>query len=249
MGKEFQEVQGVVDAQIVMHPKEDFAVEYAAARTVLEVEAAGRPIKVSDVIEKLSLIRRGNRTELAKPGSVLVASTEGKKKRFEIDGRLVDAQSAKALEVVVDISQGGATDDDIFGTKSRKKPGESWEMNRALAAQDLAKRTNVEARNLAGKVTLESVTHDPTGDILNLTWQVTGDARPLQLPAAITSLHGPFKATFSGKYPLDQSLGCHEGSLEMTFLVEGNGQARNGAQLSATGEMKRSITYKMMEIK
>ena len=97
-------MQADANGQVLMHTRDDFSVEYAGVRKVLEVEPAGRPTKVSDNIEKLVLIRRGTRAELAKRGSVLVASIQGKKKTFQIDGQTVDPESAKALELVVDIS-------------------------------------------------------------------------------------------------------------------------------------------------
>ena len=247
LGKGFEEMVIEADGQVQMHTKDEFSVEYFAAREVVAVERAGRPIRVSDVIEKLSLIRGANRMELAKPGSVLVASIEGKKKRFEIDGQPVGAESAKALEIVIDISRGGATDDDIFGTERRKKPGDSWDMNRAMAAYDLVVRSNVEARNLNGKVTLESVTQEKNGGILNITCHVTGDATLLELPPLVTSCHGPFKARFSGKYPVDVSLRCPETKSEMSVLFEGDGQARNGTPAHVTGVVQRSVGYRLLE--
>ncbi|HWY41336.1 MAG TPA: hypothetical protein VNX27_11130 [Chthoniobacterales bacterium] len=249
VGKNYQEMQADADGQVLMHTRDDFSVEYAGVRKVLEVEPAGRPTKVSDNIEKLLLIRSGRRTELAKPGAVIVASIQGKKKIFQVDGQAVDAESAKALELVVDISQGGPTDDDIFGTKSRKRPGETWDMNGVLAVRDLARRSNVDARNLSGKVAFESVTQDENGEILNIKCQVAGDAKPVELPALVTSFHGPFKATLFAKYPVDVSLSCPEGLLDMSFLFEGSGQTRTGAPIHVTGEMLRSVTYKLLVLK
>ena len=249
VGKNFQEMQADADGQILMHTRDEFSVEYAGLRKVLEVEATGRPTKVSDNVEKLVLIRRGTRTELAKPGAVLVASIQGKKKTFQIDGQAVDPESAKALELVVDISQGGPTDDDIFGTKSRKRPGDTWDLNGVLAVRDLAKRSNVEIRNLSGKVALESVAQDKNGEILNIKCDVAGDAKPIELPALVTSFHGPFKATLKAKYPVDVSLSCPEGSLEMSILLEGSGLTRAGAPVHVNGEILRSVSYKLSVLK
>lgn len=248
-GKSFQEMQADADGQVLMHTRDEFSVEYAGVRKVLEVEAAGRPTKVSDNVEKFVLIRRGTRTELAKPGAVIVASFQGKRKTFRIDGQAVDAQSAKALELVVDISRGGPTDDDIFGTKSRKKSGDTWDMSGILAARDLAKRSDVDARNLSGKVTFESVSQDENAEMLSIKWQVAGDARPVELPESVTSLHGPFKATLSAKYPVDVSLSSPEGSLDMSFLCEGSGQTRNGVPIHVTGEMLRTVSFKLLVLK
>ncbi|HST30360.1 MAG TPA: hypothetical protein VLK27_05915 [Chthoniobacterales bacterium] len=242
-------MQADAEGQILMHTKDEFSVEYAGVRKVLEVEPAGRPIKVSDTVEKLVQVRHGRRTELAKAGSVLVASIQGRKKSFQINGQAVDAEGAKALGVVADLSEGGATDDDIIGTKTRKRPGDTWAMNGALAFRDFAKRSNVEVRNVAGRATLESVARDESGEILNIKWQVTGDAKPIELPALVTSFHGPFKATFSGRYPVDVLLSCPEESMDMSFLFEGSGQTRNGAPIRVTGEMQRSVAYKMTQIK
>jgi hypothetical protein len=150
-GKSFEEILITSDAEVVQHTKDEFSVEYTVTRKVLEVERAGRPSKVQDTIQRLWVTRAGNRTELAPPGAILVATIEDKKKKFRIDDKTVSTETAKALKVVIDISTGGATDDDIFGTRTRKKVGDSWNMNTVAAAEDLQRRSDVELRNLSGK--------------------------------------------------------------------------------------------------
>ncbi len=222
--------------------KDAFEVEYAATRKVLEVEEAGRATKVSDVIEQLSVLRAGNRAELAQRGATLVAFVQGTKKIFEIDGRRVDDQTEKALKVVIDITTGGPSDDEIFGTKARKKVGESWSMNRSSAIEAYTRHQNIDVRDLAGEVTLESITHEPSGDVLKIVCHFKGDAR-LLLSSAITSSSGPFEATWSTKIPVDPSLARTEDSIAMNLQFQGKGGGP--VEATATATIKMSVIAKM----
>lgn len=239
-GKDSQDIQITSGFETVKSKKDEFSVEYAATRKVIEVEPAGRAIKVSDVIQQLIVIRGGNRTQLAKSGSVLVADRQGKSKRFEINGLSVDAQTFKALDLVVDLSKGGPTDDDVLGTKKRRKVGETWDIN-AAAAQDLANSDHIELRNVVGKVKLESVTNEPSiGDVLRISAHFTADARPT-VPAGITSFRGPSEARFSVRVPVDTSLRRPEESMNVAIEFEGSGY-QNGSPIDLRGSLKRSIT-------
>ena len=55
---------------------------------------------------------------------------------FEIEGAPASGKVSKALDLVVNITSGGPTDDDIFGTTERKKAGDSWPINKAVAITD-----------------------------------------------------------------------------------------------------------------
>jgi hypothetical protein len=243
-GTSFEEMLATSDANTVQHTKDEFAVEYAAIRKVLEVERAGRPTKVQDTIQRLLVTRGNNRMELAPAGAILVAAVEDKKKKFKIDDNMVTTQTAKALEIVINLSTGGATDDDIFGTRARKKVGDSWNMNAAAAVEEIRKRSDVELRNLSGKVKLESVSREASGDVLNITGSMNGDGR-LALPAIVLMFRGPFKASFSGKFPVDQALGRLEESMEMNLVFDASGSAPNGVPIRINGVFKRSATSKM----
>ncbi|MEY2484584.1 MAG: hypothetical protein QOH39_232 [Verrucomicrobiota bacterium] len=243
-GRILEDFQISLAHEPLQETKDDFEVEYAATRKVLEVDKAGRATKVSDIIEQLSVIRAGNHAELAQRGASLVAFVQGKKKIFEIDGQRVDDQTEKALKVVIDITTGGPSDDEVFGTRARKKLGESWNMNKILAVEDFAKRSNVELRNLAGEVRLESVTHESTGDVLKIVCHFKGDARPVSL-TTITSSRGPFEATWSTRVPVEPSLARTEDSIALSLQFQGKGGAPDHTQTSVAGTLRKSVICKM----
>ena len=236
------EMQFLSGADVMKEMKNDFSVEYEATRKVLAVEpAAGRPTKVRDTVAKAVVIRGKNRSDIAAKGAVLTASLENKKNKVEIDGRTVNPETAKLLEVVINLSRGGATDDEIFGTKGRKKPGDTWNINAVAAADDLARSDNIEMKKLAGEVKLDSVTHEASGDVLNITGHMAGDGR-IPLPANITSIRGPFEVTFSGKFPTDLSVSRLQESIEMSIIIDASGIAPNGSPITVIGMLKRSMS-------
>lgn len=222
--------------------KDDFTVEYIATRKILAVDEIGRATKISDVIERFSLVRDGRRTALAQPGAKLVAFVEGIKKNFEIDGQRVDEQTENALKVVIDITTGAASDDEVFGTNTRRKVGDSWAMNAPLAAQDMAKRANVEVQDISGEVSLASVTHESAGDALKFLCHFKGNARPSS-PDMISS-HGAFEATWSTVAPVDLSLPRTEDSVTMNFQFQAQVPGRDGGATSLAVTVRESLSAK-----
>jgi hypothetical protein len=116
--------------------KTEFTIEWESTGTVMEVDSSGRATKESHIIAKMNRIKGTAKEVLLTGGTKVVASVKGKEEVYEIDGKPASRELAEALGHVISLSDGGATDDDIFGTKERKKVGDSWSINEELALKD-----------------------------------------------------------------------------------------------------------------
>jgi hypothetical protein len=101
--------------------------------TVLAVNEKGKATKVKLEIEKLNEIKGDDRSELAPKGCVINGALAGAEEAFEMVGGDIVPDAENLLESLELFQKPNVpTDEDIFGTKDRKKVGDSWEGNSVL---------------------------------------------------------------------------------------------------------------------
>ncbi len=155
--------------------------------------------KTSLIVEKFTMTTNGATADAEPKGTVIHSSVVDRKDVHEIDGKAVDRTVAQALDMVVSLSHGAPTDDEILGTKDRKKKGDSWDVNagKARAAME-SSADGAEISNITGKTTLADV----TGDSLEITAHLTGSVKP-PLPPSVTVDQGSMEVDFAGAFPID----------------------------------------------
>ena len=97
------------------------------------------------------------------------------------------------------------SDDDVFGAKEPKSIGQSWPMNRSLAAQGLKDRgIEVLPDRMSGSVQLESIDKIGSLDCLRLRGEMTIDSiSSAGLPPGFTLDAGSLKSVLRGCVPLE----------------------------------------------
>jgi len=204
--------------------KEELKVELESVATILEVDAKGRSLKESHQIVKL--LEGTNQTPLLAAGTIVVASRSGKKAVFNIAGTSPPNAVINALVTVIDIASGGPTDDELFGTKERKKVGDSWPLDEALASREAKEKfagLGMSMESMKGMTTLQSVSHEGGTDVIHVASDVTA--------TMVSNSKGPFalvkgniKAYFSGAFPEDITKHVSKSGTKMTASFELSGQ-------------------------
>ena len=208
-----------MDGKVVEEQSKNFSVDFESDVKALEVDKNGEPSKVSLTVDKCILKQGGTEKPLLANGAVVSASVKGDKTVFEIAGQPVDAETAEALDLVVGLGRNRASDDEIFGTKERKKVGDHWAMNAELAAkdlQDVMKGSTVKKEDVAGTVTLDKVVKVGTTDCLQISAEMTvNNAMMPDMKVAQMKI----QAHFSGLFPIDFSKDIMEESDSITMSI------------------------------
>ena len=208
-----------VNGKVVEEQSKNFSVDFESDDKALEVDKNGEPSKVSLTVDKCILKQGGAEKPLLAKGAVVSASAKDDKKVFEIAGQPVDAETAEALDLVVGLGRNRASDDEIFGTKERKKVGDRWAMNAELAAQDLQdamKGSTVKKEDVAGTVTLDKVVKVGTTDCLQISAEMT--VNNVTMPDMEVA-QMKVQAHFSGLFPIDLSKDIMEESGSLTMSI------------------------------
>src|SRR5688572_8530382 len=188
--------------------------------TVLAVDAQGRPTKESHTIVKL--LEGAGKKPMLPAGTKVIASRPGRETVFEIAGKPATDAVAKALDLAVEITSGGPTDDEIFGTTERKKVGDRWPLNEALALKDANEKlvaSGLNVTSVKGTTTLQKVTKEGGVEVLHLLGNMTATASPAA-KGPFTSADTTMTITFTGAYPEDIAKSIRDESATMTMALK-----------------------------
>jgi hypothetical protein len=129
---------------------------------VLKVDKKGEPLE-----KKLTIERFVNEKDepLLKKGDAVIAKTVDGKTVFRMGGREPPGRAAEFLGDLVKTKTSTAADDDeVFGSKARRKVRESWKINAAALAKDL----KMKPADVSGTAKLEAVEKHDGDDCLRI---------------------------------------------------------------------------------
>ena len=225
--------------------KEERNIEMESTATVLAVDANGRPTKESHTIVKL--LQGDAKEPLLVAGTKVLATRSGRKRVFEIEGVPVMGAAAKALDLGVNITSGGPTDDEMFGTTERKKVGDSWPMNQTVAMKETNERLGAMGMGVAsikGTTALQKVTRDGDVNVLHFKSTLNATASPAG-KSPFTSADTTMDATFIEAVPEDMTRSLLEEGFTTTMTMKASRKPNpEGLVVQISMKAKRSITRK-----
>ena len=231
--------------QVVDQKDEEVTVELTASVTVLEVDERGRPARSKLNIDK-STVTRGTATgPLLPPGTEVVVSLNDNKDVYTVGGSPVAEDVGKALSVVYSLPKAKESDDDIFGTREKKKVGDAWQINAELAAlslKDVGLRVNKD--DIEGGAALKGVTKVGQAECLDVEAWLNIKSVDLQLPGGFNVVEGRIQAKLAGKFPTDKALGRLEEAEQFSMTLKATGKPDpNGPEVVLDiNNSKRSTT-------
>lgn len=224
------------------------AGELAGTVTVMEVDEYGRETKMRLIVSQceMSINEKKNEEHVLAKGSQVIAQVRGQKTVFVIDGKAAPSDIEKLLKLFIKLPLMQFTDDVAFGTKERKKIGDSWAIDNILTAKKFTNAgIKLKAENIKGSTKLVDVLIVDSIECLHLntTMEVTRAiphwARPYRFKESKLSV------TFSGEFPVDTTIGCLSEAQSETFVFEGEGMIhRHLPELMFYGKGVRSVQRK-----
>ena len=228
-GARFQRSSVSKDGQVLQDATDEYQVSLKALVEVLEVDSKGKPVRKSLTIDTLTKSQKGVESELLKPGTVVYTDgAQPKSSQIVVRGRTLEPEVREALDIVVTTHRPNSpSDDDIFGTADQKGIGESWSINRQLAAEDLSNNgLTLSAENLSGKVSLMAKDAVAGVDCLSVTGTFNADGvRPASLPPTVTVERAAMRGTFGGCFPLTEASLPNRQSMDMFIELSAKGDA------------------------
>ena len=134
-GQQFERMQIFAGGKQVDQKEEDIRFDIETVATALTVDALGRPTQYTLAIEKFVVSPAGGDTVTLERGTVISGRLEGQRVILAIGDAPLGGLAAKVIEWMFPVPTSSGTDDDVFGTRERKKVGDRWPIDaRAVRA-------------------------------------------------------------------------------------------------------------------
>jgi hypothetical protein len=208
----------------VLTETQGFNAEFGADGTAVELASDGKLIKEALTINYLRVHKDGNTRQPFPKGTVVVAAVENGHRVFRVAGQPVDKQFEELLDMLTEVSssQGGPSEDEIFGTAEPRKVGDSWSVNTAAAIKSLYEDTKIVAsqEDTHGVVTIEKKTACGNEDCLLISGRLDSDLITIEMDELKVD-SGESHLRFSETYPVDTAHRSVDRTYEMQMRVSG----------------------------
>jgi hypothetical protein len=226
-GSSEEAVETTVDGQTTPVKSEKYSVEIVVVCEVLAKATPEHGAKNKLIVEKMNMTQQDQTEKLLEAGTEVIEERISGATQFSVGGKPVAEKVAKAFAAVGFSMKdfGSANDDDIFGTKGRKKVGDSWPINSTAAANDFSKDVfPVKPENISGSTAVKELV--TVGNQKCLVISATMAMRDLLPPApqGLEAQPGEANAVFSGIFPVDVTkiYTQETGSLDLKVVYSGS---------------------------
>ena len=238
-------------------PEDGYGIHLEGTVEVLALDDIGEEAKVSVVVDKCTRTTSEGETELVAKGKVLVAEGKGKDTKFSLqDGGELTKDATDALDLVLSLDTNDKlTDDDLLGTKDRKKVGDSWPVTSENIAKD-SERVGVVVKpeDVAGSFRIDGVEKKDDVECLKLSGNLkvknlvtkADENEDDGLPEGFVVEGGSMEAKYAGLFPVDTSVGSLAESASMTFVthVKGKGAGGENDVVTVESRVQRAVDMK-----
>lgn len=240
----------LVGGEIKEKKDEILEVHLEAIATVLGTDEFGRVNKGHINIQNFVIDKNGETETPFPKGTSVIAFVRDKKENFLVNGQAVNDDINKAFGMVITLSTGGPNDDDIFGSKEKRRIGEKWEINKKNAVADL-KESYFNVDNINGVVTLDKIVNEDGIDCLQLSTKIQaknfelGDEFPpdVSVETELADMQGIQK----GLFPIDTNIGIIKENHEMYISTRATARSTsnsNAPEITLEANFERHLTRK-----
>jgi hypothetical protein len=233
--------------KMIQSTENAFTVELTADVTELETEAKGHVTRKSLTVISSKITKEGASKPLLPQGTVVLATVEGDRTVFKVDGELVADDVAKGLSSLISVYTGGPDDDEVFGTKTRRRVGESWSLD-ADAVTAFLKEIGAQApkEGISGSTTLQKVEDNH----LFISASMIVKQLVMPLPSGFKCDAGEFRAEFSGRFPVGRSNSGLDGTQSLLISMTGKRpQTDTQAEITMKIHSEASSRYSISGVK
>jgi hypothetical protein len=229
---------------------ENLSVDMESVVTVLAVNANGLPTKESHTIVKL--LHGAKKEPLLPPGTTVTTWLNGQSTLFHLGERLASETESRHLTLAAALASDGPTDDTVYGTWERKKPGDSWPVNTTLGTRYLNETLaslGLKVATFEGKTTFQKVTQDAGTNVFHMGIYLKATAKPV-VKAPRGSARATIECVFNAACPADITKSAREDALKQTIsFIAFSPPDSDGVTKQLSTKTTRSITrkFKMLE--
>ena len=204
-GRQHKKERVTMAGRVVTDTDNTVDVEVDALAEVLAVDGKQQGTRMAYTIDRAQRTENAQTTELLARGRVVVVEHKDGHAVYTVDGERPPRNIEEALGIVISAHEpNSATDDEIFGTKERKRVGDEWGINAEAAAKDFTSRgVKIDPQSITGGTKLVAAKTHEGVKVVELTGKLRIANMALPLPAGAQVERSQVEALFWGLFPQD----------------------------------------------
>ncbi len=256
-GSESRKITAVINGTPQELDNSEIFVELNADASILNVDAEGRPTKIQYTVKRCVMNMNGTSKTVVPKGSVFTAQRhdESQETHFSMNGEALGTNENAALQIIASLSQGGPTENDIFGTSEHQPVGASWDINTDKAIESFHSNTTlpISGADISGRSSLLAVREDKGQPCLMISSRLSIENFVPgfeELPKGFELKRAFLTSMAQGLFPVDSSKLPTQESLNMdldAILVGALGADQPAAVLQITGSRVASRKFTMLD--
>ncbi|MBI2948323.1 MAG: hypothetical protein HYY23_11820 [Verrucomicrobia bacterium] len=200
--------------------KTNYVAELDGLVRILETDSNGRVMQASCTISNCVRVEDKYKRELLPPRAVVTATSEKGSLQFQVNGKPVDLETRRILQLGMEINADEDPMEEIFATDQPKKVGESWDLNPELLRGVLkGLGLGITSPDIQGRTTFERLVKVGDVECLELATKVYLKKLTPPLPPGVQVKQAFGALRLSGKFPVDASMAALERVMEFDYSI------------------------------
>jgi hypothetical protein len=194
----------------------DMGLAFSGQIEILAVNTQGQPNEIRLTVNTLRRTTVGRKWDLLAPGDIVTGKWEAGDAQYYQNGELLPAAPQEALQELSLMENTTVSDDKLFGTDKRVRPGDTWPVNREQVARNLSSDgLPVATEEVSGTVSVTDASVVNGKMILTVIAELQLNYPKTELPhTQMTIDTGTFELTTTSRVPV----GTDNGPLQQTIV-------------------------------
>ena len=231
-----------VSDQVLKKNEDVVTVEISADVSILEAASNNWATRKRFTVLSSKITRADSNGPILPNGTQVIASIQNGQTVYEVNQKLVDEAVAGALRSVITLHLASVADDDMYGTSTPKKIGESWPIS-VDAMKKLLKEIGSQGgrQEITGSGTLEKVENN------HIFVRSSINVRDVLLPITpeLITESGEIETELSGRFPLRQQDMTEESNGIIHMSRVGSGLTADGKKAKVHVVYERKSRYEI----
>ncbi|MDJ0706668.1 MAG: hypothetical protein QNJ46_25640 [Leptolyngbyaceae cyanobacterium MO_188.B28] len=232
----------LLDNQIVNNEGEESTLDLVADVTILEVNDTQQPTSAELNVIQSRLLQNNAESIPFSEGTNILATVENEETVFKINGEKIEGGLEEILSnAIAFLSKDNSNDNELFGTPTTKKIGETWNINTEAVADFLG---DINSQDISGSVTLSKV--EDGFLFLNSLITISNMLSSEFPPDKFTVEQDEFFVKFSTRLPID--LSNKDRDVDMNFSGSATANFRENPQMKVLVIFEERSSYQVRDM-
>jgi len=158
VASEDEHYQVRIGGSVVSEEKNSHSIDFEGIVEIIEINKKKVPRELAATVRKCTYKRDEEFGDIAQEGEKIIIKLQDGAEIFQIGSKPAGKYQTKLLDFIFSLDTGDTSEDEMYGTNSRKSKGDFWPINKKLVIEKLSRNGFIISDStLSGKTRFEDI--------------------------------------------------------------------------------------------